>query len=334
MRSLGLKRRLRRGRQIDDEILRPGWGLDELDPRHAWLGRDGPRLREPEREIGQRAIDRVLRRGGRLQRGEQRPHTGLLGGDPDPERQAAQSLRAAPEQQAQPLVDPGARVFQLEIRGAAAEQHRDFGIRRGRGGIARRPGAVEERRHDRLLLRGDEQADGERDPTGIRAGRQRERLSVDDDAPLGRRGRRDREGDRKHDQHGGTVFPAWRAGWVFAGAASRTFAYDRPVELASWYEELKRRRVFRALIGYGIVAFAVLQVIEPVMHGLGLPDWVLSATVTGLVIGFALTLVLAWAFDLKGGRIERTGPAPRIASSEEAPRPAEPQAQAASIAVL
>src|SRR5712692_12114133 len=70
------------------------------------------------------------------------------------------------------------------------------------------------------------------------------------------------------------------------------------------------------------------------MHGLGLPDWVLSATVTGLVIGLALTLVLAWAFDLKGGRIERTGPAPRIASSQEARRPAEPQAQAASIAVL
>jgi len=27
---------------------------------------------------------------------------------------------------------------------------------------------------------------------------------------------------------------------------------------------MKRRRVFRALIGYGIVSFAVLQVIEPV----------------------------------------------------------------------
>jgi len=73
---------------------------------------------------------------------------------------------------------------------------------------------------------------------------------------------------------------------------------------------MKRRRVFRALIGYGIVSFAVLQVIEPVMHGLQLPDWVLSATVVALGIGFAFTLVLAWALDVKGGRIERTGPAP------------------------
>jgi adenylate cyclase len=78
----------------------------------------------------------------------------------------------------------------------------------------------------------------------------------------------------------------------------------------SWLEEMKRRRVFRALIGYGIVSFAVLQVIEPVMHGLQLPEWVLSATVVALGIGFAFTLVLAWALDVKGGRIERTGPAP------------------------
>ena len=83
------------------------------------------------------------------------------------------------------------------------------------------------------------------------------------------------------------------------------------VETASWFEEMKRRRVFRALIGYGIVSFAVLQVIEPVMHGLSLPEWVLTATVVGLGLGFPFTLVLAWIFDVKGGRIETTGPAPR-----------------------
>ena len=43
--------------------------------------------------------------------------------------------------------------------------------------------------------------------------------------------------------------------------------------------ELKRRRVFRALIGYGIAAFAILQVIEPVMHGLHWPESVLSYVV-------------------------------------------------------
>jgi adenylate cyclase len=83
------------------------------------------------------------------------------------------------------------------------------------------------------------------------------------------------------------------------------------VEQASWFEEMKRRRVFRALFGYGILSFAVLQIIEPVMHGLNLPEWLLTATVVGLGLGFPFTLVLAWIFDVKGGRIESTGPAPR-----------------------
>ena len=82
------------------------------------------------------------------------------------------------------------------------------------------------------------------------------------------------------------------------------------MDARSWLEETKRRRVFRALAAYGIVAFAVLQIIEPVMHGLDLPDWVLKVTVVGLGIGFPVALVLAWALDLKGGRIERTGPLP------------------------
>ncbi|MCA1826642.1 MAG: tetratricopeptide repeat protein [Myxococcales bacterium] len=81
-------------------------------------------------------------------------------------------------------------------------------------------------------------------------------------------------------------------------------------ESVSWLEEMKRRRVFRTLLGYGIVAFAILQVIEPVMHGLALPEWVLSVTVVGLGLGFPVALVLAWAFDVKGGRIEKAG-APR-----------------------
>ena len=73
--------------------------------------------------------------------------------------------------------------------------------------------------------------------------------------------------------------------------------------------ELRRRRVFRAIVAYAIVAFALLQVIEPVMHGLDLPDWVLKLVVVALGIGFPVTVVLAWAFDLKATGIERAAPA-------------------------
>jgi TolB-like protein/Tfp pilus assembly protein PilF len=78
------------------------------------------------------------------------------------------------------------------------------------------------------------------------------------------------------------------------------------VEAGALISELKRRRVIRALVGYGIAAFAVLQIIEPIMHGLHWPDEVLSYTVVALAVGFPVVVSLAWIFDVKSGRIERT----------------------------
>ena len=61
--------------------------------------------------------------------------------------------------------------------------------------------------------------------------------------------------------------------------------------------ELKRRRVFRVLVGWGIAAFAVLQVIEPVLHAYHLPEWTLTVVVTLLATGFPVAAILAWVFD-------------------------------------
>ncbi|MGE5098308.1 MAG: tetratricopeptide repeat protein [Betaproteobacteria bacterium] len=74
--------------------------------------------------------------------------------------------------------------------------------------------------------------------------------------------------------------------------------------------ELQRRRVFRALVGYGVAAFAVLQIIEPVMHGLHWPDVILTYVVAALAIGFPVVVALAWIFDVNQGRLERTAGAP------------------------
>jgi TolB-like protein/Flp pilus assembly protein TadD len=76
--------------------------------------------------------------------------------------------------------------------------------------------------------------------------------------------------------------------------------------LESFVSELRRRRVVRALLGWGLVSFAVLQVYEPVMHGLHLPEWTLSFVVVSLGLGFPVTAALAWAFDLTASGVERT----------------------------
>jgi TolB-like protein/Tfp pilus assembly protein PilF len=80
------------------------------------------------------------------------------------------------------------------------------------------------------------------------------------------------------------------------------------VDPVSLFGEFKRRRVFRALIGYGIAAFAVLQIVEPITHALHWPEAVLSYVVVALAAGFPIIVTVAWIFDVSAGRIERTAP--------------------------
>jgi serine/threonine-protein kinase len=76
--------------------------------------------------------------------------------------------------------------------------------------------------------------------------------------------------------------------------------------LSVFITELRRRRVVRALLGWSLFSFAVLQVYEPVMHGLHLPEWTLSAVVVSLGLGFPVTASLGWIFDLTATGIART----------------------------
>jgi serine/threonine-protein kinase len=97
--------------------------------------------------------------------------------------------------------------------------------------------------------------------------------------------------------------------WNRAAEGAGSMVQQKQAGLNNWFAELKRRRVFRALVGYGIASFAVLQIIEPIMHGAHWPEIVLSYVVAGLAAGFPIVITLAWVFDVRGGRIERTVPA-------------------------
>jgi len=98
------------------------------------------------------------------------------------------------------------------------------------------------------------------------------------------------------------------------------------MNLSTWLEEVRRRRVIRAMVGWGLFSFAALQVVEPVQHALGLADWALKVVVAVLALGFPVTAGLAWAFDLTRKGIERTAPAvgttPEAATRLASARPA------------
>ena len=80
----------------------------------------------------------------------------------------------------------------------------------------------------------------------------------------------------------------------------------RRAGLGDLLAELRRRRVFRVMVGYGIFAFAILQISEPVMHGAHLPEWVLTAVLVALAAGFPVAVILAWLFDLTARGVRRT----------------------------
>jgi tetratricopeptide (TPR) repeat protein len=85
-----------------------------------------------------------------------------------------------------------------------------------------------------------------------------------------------------------------------------THAKRRKATIGDLLAELKRRHVFRVIVGYGIFAFAVLQVTEPIMHGAELPDWVLKVVLAALALGFPFAVVLAWVYDLTAQGVKRT----------------------------
>src|SRR5438105_5672574 len=114
--------------------------------------------------------------------------------------------------------------------------------------------------------------------------------------------------DGLHGRHRSSCLPSITKGFRLQARVARAML-RHPMEVGiPLVAELKRRRVFRALVSYGIAAFAVLQIIEPVMHGLHWSEAVLSYVVAGLAGGFPVVVALAWIFDVNSGRIERTAP--------------------------
>jgi TolB-like protein len=74
----------------------------------------------------------------------------------------------------------------------------------------------------------------------------------------------------------------------------------------SFFRELKQRKVYRVALGYAVVAWLVIQISATVMPAYNAPEWILPTFITVIALGFPVALVLAWAFEVKGGVIEKT----------------------------
>jgi len=66
----------------------------------------------------------------------------------------------------------------------------------------------------------------------------------------------------------------------------------------NFFNELKRRNVFKVAAAYIIVGWLILQAGEVLAPALRLPEWINSALAFFLLLGFPLAMFFAWAFEL------------------------------------
>ena len=66
----------------------------------------------------------------------------------------------------------------------------------------------------------------------------------------------------------------------------------------SFFNELKRRNVFKVAAAYIIVGWLIMQAGEVMRPALHLPGWVNSMLAFFLILGFPLALIFAWAFEM------------------------------------
>ena len=73
----------------------------------------------------------------------------------------------------------------------------------------------------------------------------------------------------------------------------------------SFFNELKRRNVFRVGIAYTVAAWLLLQVTDIVFPRIGLPHSAVTLVIALLAIGFIPALIFAWAFEMTPEGIKR-----------------------------
>src|SRR5437764_1253566 len=82
--------------------------------------------------------------------------------------------------------------------------------------------------------------------------------------------------------------------------------------MSGFFEEIKRRKVYRVAVAYVVVAGGVIQLASAVFPAWDLPAWALRLVIVLLLVGFPISLILAWAFDVTPQGI-RTTPTPPTA---------------------
>jgi ketosteroid isomerase-like protein len=74
----------------------------------------------------------------------------------------------------------------------------------------------------------------------------------------------------------------------------------------SLFSELRRRNVFRVALTYAVVAWLLIEIAAVFLPMLDAPEWMITAFVVLLALGFALALFISWSFEMTPEGLKRT----------------------------
>jgi TolB-like protein/Tfp pilus assembly protein PilF len=81
---------------------------------------------------------------------------------------------------------------------------------------------------------------------------------------------------------------------------------EKSVALPGFFEEVRRRKVYRVAAAYVIAAGGIIQLASAAFPAWELPSWTLRVLIVSLLMGFPVALMLAWAFDITADGIQVT----------------------------
>ena len=67
---------------------------------------------------------------------------------------------------------------------------------------------------------------------------------------------------------------------------------------SQFWQELKRRKVIKANAMYAATAFIIMEAADIMLPRLGLPDWTVTLVIVLLIVGFPISIILSWIFDV------------------------------------
>jgi len=81
---------------------------------------------------------------------------------------------------------------------------------------------------------------------------------------------------------------------------------DNPNKVLQFWQELKRRKVFRVMAMYAATAFIIMEAADIMLPRLGLPEWTVTFLIIIILIGFPVAAIISWLFDITPEGILRT----------------------------